>query len=111
MATDETAAPPIPVIRPSGDLDFHTIGPFAAELQQLCSQHKVVIVDLAGVTFGDSMFLNQIIAAEKLTELRLINIPAVIDRVFAITTVYDILAIYPTLEAARNNRPYSREEQ
>ncbi|MET7827057.1 STAS domain-containing protein [Streptomyces sp. NPDC005386] len=107
MANDETAPPPIPVIRPSGDLDLHTISPFAAELQQLCTQHSAVIVDLAGVTFGDSMFLNQIIAAEKLTDLRLINIPEVIDRVFALTTMYDILTIYPTLQAARNNPPRS----
>ncbi|MET7826993.1 STAS domain-containing protein [Streptomyces sp. NPDC005386] len=101
MANDETAPPPIPVIRPSGDLDMHTISPFADELPQLCAQHSAVIVDLAGVTFGDSMFLNQIIAAEKLTDLRLINVPQVIDRVFALTAMYDILAIYPTLEAAQ----------
>ncbi|MFE9812753.1 STAS domain-containing protein [Streptomyces sp. NPDC005227] len=110
MAMDETAPPPIPVIRPSGDLDLHTISPFAAELQQLCTQHSAVIIDLASVTFGDSMFLNEIIRAEKLTDLRLINIPDVIDRGFALTAMYEILAIYPTLEAAQQ-APRSEERR
>ncbi|MFF0142821.1 STAS domain-containing protein [Streptomyces sp. NPDC005227] len=101
MATDDAGTTPIPVIRPVGDLDFATIEPFAEELQQLSTRHRAVIVDLADVTFGDSTFLNTIISAEKLTELRLVNIPDVIDRVFTITAMYDILNLYPALDAAQ----------
>ncbi|MET7826830.1 STAS domain-containing protein [Streptomyces sp. NPDC005386] len=109
MATDNAASPQIPVIRPSGDLDHATIGPFADELDELSTRHRAVIVDLTGVTFGDSTFLNTLIQAEKRTKLRLVNIPDVIDRVFTITAMYDILAVYPTLTAAQKAPLRSRD--
>ncbi|MFJ8996528.1 STAS domain-containing protein [Streptomyces sp. NPDC102279] len=107
MVTDGGAPQEIPVLRPCGDMDHATVGSFADELQQLCAQHRAVIVDLAGVTFGDSTFLNTLIHAETRTDLRLTGVPDTIARVFAITAMDEVLAIYPTCEAAQTAPPRS----
>ncbi|MFE9812231.1 STAS domain-containing protein [Streptomyces sp. NPDC005548] len=107
MATDGGAPQEIPVLHPCGDLDQASIGPFAHELRQLCAAHRVVVVDLAGVTFGDSTFLNTLIQAETLTDLRLTGVPPSIARVFAITAMDEILAVYPTCDAAQMALPHA----
>ncbi|MFE9987839.1 STAS domain-containing protein [Streptomyces sp. NPDC005381] len=91
----------IPGSAPSGDLDYATIAPFAEALERASTHHPAVIVDLANVTFGDSVFLNTLLHCHRLTDLRLAGVPKAVARVLEITGLHEALHLYPSVEAAQ----------
>ncbi|MGW6485691.1 STAS domain-containing protein [Streptomyces sp. NPDC055056] len=108
MTSPGTASAEIPVLAPSGELDFANIAPFAEALEAASKLNPAVIVDLSRVTFGDSMFLNTLLHCHQLTDLRLAGMPALLARVFAITGLHEAMNLYPTVEAAQTPNPPSQ---
>ncbi|MEU1040950.1 STAS domain-containing protein [Streptomyces sp. NPDC005551] len=105
MATHDSAVPAPPVIVPRGDLDASNIAPVADELEAARTRHHAVILDLSGVTFGDSSFLNLLLRFHQLTDLRLAATPTNLARLFDITGADTVLRLYPTVDAARDAPP------
>ncbi|MGW6492792.1 STAS domain-containing protein [Streptomyces sp. NPDC055056] len=108
MTSPGTTSADIPLLAPSGELDFANLAPFAEALEAASRQYRAVIVDLSHVTFGDSTFLNTLLHCHQLTDLRLAGIPPVLARVFSITGMHQTMNIYPTVEAAQTPNPPSQ---
>jgi anti-sigma B factor antagonist len=96
----------IPVIRVSGDADVSVAAALRNRVHESQGvEHPTVIIDLDGATFVDSTILGILVAASRTCrtlggELRLVISERRIRRVFEITGLTDIFAMYPTLEIA-----------
>ncbi|WNI18091.1 STAS domain-containing protein [Actinacidiphila sp. ITFR-21] len=74
MSTSDHAPTPLPVITAVGDLDADTLHPLTAELQKAAAMASGVILDVSGVTFGDSSFINLLLRAHQHTDLRVTDL-------------------------------------
>ncbi|MEE4547000.1 STAS domain-containing protein [Streptomyces sp. V4-01] len=100
MTTDHVGAP-LPVVRAAGDLDTSNLAPLEAELQAALATAPGVILDVSGVTFGDSTLLNLLIRVHQRTDLRIVGLRPPLDRLFQIVGLDAVMQVFPTLADAR----------
>ncbi|WP_405827308.1 STAS domain-containing protein [Streptomyces sp. NBC_00105] len=62
---------PAVVVVAQGDMDLDTSAPLAESLLAAAHAHPVVVLDTSSVTFADSAFLNLLLQAHALAELRI----------------------------------------
>ena len=98
------------VYRLRGSLDFETAPSLRAALLEAADEGKHdIIVDLARLEFLDSTGLGALIGAHKRAlehqgRVRLIVTEGPISRLFTITGLMDVLAIYASEDAALEDR-------
>nr|WSX75943.1 STAS domain-containing protein [Streptomyces sp. NBC_00899] len=95
MSTSDNAPPHLPVITAVGDLDADTLHPLTAELQTAAATASGVILDVSGVTFGDSSFINLLMRTHQHTDLRVTGLGPPLDRLFRLIGVDAVLHIFP----------------
>jgi anti-sigma B factor antagonist len=94
------------VVSPRGELDAYTTPGLRAELHRLVEEgSRTLVVDLTGVTFLDSSALGVLVGTlkrlrEREGELRIVEPRPTVRRAFEVTSLDQILAMYPTREAA-----------
>lgn len=105
VATD-WATPDFAVVTPAGEMDLHSAGELRdALLQVIDVGARAVVVDLEGATFIDSMTLGVLLGAVRRLqqhrgELRIACADPNIRRIFEITLLDRVFAIYPTRDIA-----------
>ena len=93
-----------------GSLDFETAPSLRAALLEAADEGKHdIVVDLSQLEFLDSSGLGALIGAHKRAlenagRLRLIISTGTIARLLTITGLMDVLAVYPSTEAALEDR-------
>jgi anti-anti-sigma factor len=93
-----------------GSLDFETAPSLRAALIEAADEGKHdIVVDLTHLEFLDSSGLGALIGAHKRAlehsgRVRLIISPGPIERLFTITGLMNVLAVYPSTEAALEDR-------
>lgn len=98
------------VYRCAGSLDFETAPSLRAALLEAADEGKHdIVVDLTNLEFLDSSGLGALIGAHKRAlehkgRLRLIISTGTIARLLTITGLMDVLAVYPSIEAALEDR-------
>ncbi len=98
------------VYRLKGSLDFETAPSLRAALLDAADEGKHdIVVDLSQLEFLDSSGLGALIGAHKRAlehdgRLRVIISAGPIARLFTITGLMGVLAIYPSIEAALEDR-------
>lgn len=102
MSTNDSAPTALPVLAPRGDFDAENTAPLTAELQETAARHPGIVLDLSGVTFGDSSFLNLLLSAHQETDLRVAAVPAGVARMLDITGADAVLRVYGTVEDAQD---------
>lgn len=95
----------VPVVAPYGDLDVENLEPLAARLRAAAAKSPVVVLDASAVTFGDSSFLRVLIAASRLTELRIAAPQPALRKLLELVGMDRLFDIHPTLESARSAPP------
>ncbi|MFJ4519503.1 STAS domain-containing protein [Streptomyces sp. NPDC088810] len=88
------------VVAAHGEYDMKTIAPLADALEAAARKHSIVVLDVAGVTFGDSTFLNLLLRVHSQTTLRLVAPAPQFQRVLEITEADSVLDIRASLEDA-----------
>ncbi|MFJ4868909.1 STAS domain-containing protein [Streptomyces sp. NPDC088757] len=88
------------IVVASGDYDMQTIAPLAAALRAAAEEHPSVVLDVSGVTFADSAFLNLLILTHRTTDLRLAGPTAPVRRILELTGVDTVLKVRETVEEA-----------
>jgi anti-sigma B factor antagonist len=102
----EQLAPDMYLIAPRGQADLHTAPALRERLSEAIeSGAKVVVVDLSGVTFVDSMTLGVLLGAVKRLrqrggELRIIVDDPHVRRVFEITLLDRVFDLYAERDLA-----------
>jgi anti-sigma B factor antagonist len=105
LATD-WPEPRTAVVTTAGDLDLHTAGDLRQALLDAVEEGaEIVVVDLEGTTFVDSMALGVLVGAmrrlaERGGELRIACADQGVKRVFEITMLDRVFAFSPSREAA-----------
>lgn len=98
------------VYRLKGSLDFETAPSLRAALIEAADEGKHdIVVDLTHLEFLDSSGLGALIGAHKRAlehegRVRLIISPGPIERLLTITGLMNVLAVYPSIEAALEDR-------
>ena len=98
------------VYKLKGSLDFETAPSLRAALMEAADEGKHdIVVDLPHLEFLDSSGLGAIIGAHKRAlehdgRVRLIISPGPIERLLTITGLMNVLAVYPSIEAALEDR-------
>lgn len=98
------------VYKLKGSLDFETAPSLRAALLEAADEGKHdIVVDLTHLEFLDSSGLGAIIGAHKRAlehhgRVRLIISEGPISRLLTITGLMNVLAVYPTIEAALEDR-------
>lgn len=93
-----------------GSLDFETSPSLRAAMLEAADQGKHdIVVDLSHLEFLDSSGLGALIGAHKRAlenagRLRVIISTGTIARLLTITGLMDVLAVYPSIEAALEDR-------
>jgi len=88
------------VVEARGEYDLHSIEPLADALRAAAETHPTVILDVSGVTFADSSFLNLMIMAHRTGKLRVAAPSEHVRRLCAITGVDGVLEIRDTISDA-----------
>ncbi|WP_411070036.1 STAS domain-containing protein [Streptomyces sp. cmx-4-25] len=88
------------VVVAHGDYDMQTIAPLAAVLRAAAEEHRSVVLDVSGVTFADSAFLNLLILTHRKTDLRLAGPRTPVRRILELTGVDSVLKVRETVEEA-----------
>lgn len=88
------------LVSASGELDTDTIGDLSEDLATAAARYPVVLLDLSGVTFGDSAFLSLLIRVQRTTDLRLIAPTSSVRQLFALTGTEGFLHIYASVAEA-----------
>ncbi|MEU3607111.1 STAS domain-containing protein [Streptomyces sp. NPDC035033] len=88
------------VVEARGEYDIHSIGPLADALKAATATHPKVILDVSGVAFADSSFLNLMILTHQSGKLRVAAPSAQIRRLCAITGADQVLQIRDTIADA-----------
>lgn len=78
--------------------------PLTAELRAATATAPGVILDVSGVTFGDSTFINLLIRTHLETNLRVVGVRPTLDRLLHIVGLDSVLRTFPTLAEARGVR-------
>jgi len=94
------------VITLRGEADLHTAPILRSALDEaIDTGARTVVVDMAGVTFVDSMMLGVLLGASRRirprgTELRIVVDDPNVRRIFELTLLDRVLQLYPTVELA-----------
>jgi anti-sigma B factor antagonist len=102
----EWPEPKTAVVTTAGDLDLHTAGDLRRALIDAVEEGAdVVVVDMAGTTFVDSMALGVLVGAmrrlaERGGELRIACADQGVRRIFEITMLDRVFRFCPSREAA-----------
>jgi anti-anti-sigma factor len=98
------------VYKLKGSLDFETAPSLRAALLEAADEGKHdIVVDLTHLEFLDSSGLGAVIGAHKRAlehdgRVRLIISPGPIERLLTITGLMNVLAVYPSTDAALEDR-------
>jgi anti-sigma B factor antagonist len=93
------------VVRPPAEMDYTNADQVRQELASaLAAGTAGVIIDLTSTTFCDTAGLREIVTAYKAAattgrDLRVV-VPVPLERLFTVTALDRVLAVYPTLSAA-----------
>ncbi|MGO4457772.1 STAS domain-containing protein [Streptomyces sp. M-16] len=88
------------VVTARGELDQDTLTPLREALVSAADRHPLVVLDAAGVTFGDSSFLNLLLQVHQMTALRIAAPGDRLRRLFALTGADTVLSLHPDVEDA-----------
>ena len=86
------------LVVPHGDLDLASVGPLAAEIDELVSRgFNALVIDLRATSFIDSTGIRLMLTQTSRTDARitLIDGPDIVSRVFDLTGVRQILPFEP----------------
>jgi len=98
------------VVRLSSDADLHTAPLLGHAVDRaIASRAGLIVIDLSGVTFIDSMMLGAILGMTRETRARGIASCVVVEdphvvRMFELTLLDRVLALFPTVELALATR-------
>ena len=104
--TTSWPSPDVAVLQPRGELDLASASDLRHELFGVIEEGaKTIVVDLETTTFIDSMTIGVLLGAvrrlqERGGELRIACADTNITRIFEITLLDRVFAIYPSCEAA-----------
>ncbi|MCM2410768.1 STAS domain-containing protein [Streptomyces sp. RKAG290] len=101
MSTSDHAPTQLPVVTAAGDLDASCLSPLETELQKVTATAPGVVLDVSGVTFGDSSFLNLLLRTHQSTDLRIAGVPPALKRLFHLVGVDTLLHIFPAVNDAQ----------
>lgn len=104
MSTSDHAPTQLPVVTAVGDVDADTLHPLTAELQAAAASASGVILDVSGVTFGDSSFINLLLRTHQHTDLRVTGLGPPLDRLFRLVGVDAVLHLFPSVTDAQGAR-------
>lgn len=105
MPTNDSSPTAAITLAPAGDYDAENIGPLATELSEATARCPVVVLDLSGVTFADSTFLNLLLRAHQETDLRLADLATGVARLLSVTGADSVLNTYSTVSQAEAQAP------
>jgi anti-anti-sigma factor len=88
------------VIVARGDLDFSRLAPLQSALEEAARTHQAIVLDVSGVVFGDSTFLNVLLRAHETATLRIAAPTPQVQRLLEITGADGVLHVHPTLKDA-----------
>ncbi|KUM81615.1 STAS domain-containing protein [Streptomyces griseorubiginosus] len=88
------------VIVAHGAFDMDTIAPLTEALQAAVAEHARVVVDVSGITFADSTFLNLLLHINQQTDLRIVAPAPQLRRVLEMTGADTVLTVQPTVDDA-----------
>lgn len=88
------------VIAASGEFDLSTSSVLAEVLEVAARKHQRIVLDAAGVTFADSMFLTLLLRIHGQTELRLAAPSRQVARVLELTGADTLLTVRGTVAEA-----------
>ncbi|MGA5874072.1 STAS domain-containing protein [Streptomyces cinereoruber] len=88
------------VVVAHGSYDMQTVAPLATVLSTAAEKYRKVVLDVSGVTFADSSFLNLLILTHRTTDLRLAGPTPQVKRILEITGVDTVLEVRETVEDA-----------
>ncbi|KMO95341.1 STAS domain-containing protein [Streptomyces roseus] len=88
------------VVAAHGELDQDTLAPLEEALATAADRYRLVVLDAAAVTFGDSSFLNLLLRVHHLTTLRIAAPGEQLSRLFALTGADTVLSVHPSVEDA-----------
>ena len=96
----------VSVVRLQGEADLHTAPILRDALHEAIEKgSRAIVVDMTGVTFIDSMMLGVLLGATRRSGTPGIDLRIVVDdphvrRIFELTLLDRVLALYPSLQAA-----------
>ncbi|MFD3533044.1 STAS domain-containing protein [Streptomyces sp. NPDC058664] len=88
------------VVAASGAYDMETIAPLTTALDAAAEKYQRVVLDVSGVTFADSAFLNLLISTHRRTDLCLVDPTPQVKRILEITGLDTVLKMRETLKDA-----------
>ncbi|MFE8938602.1 STAS domain-containing protein [Streptomyces sp. NPDC007872] len=88
------------VVVADGSYDMQTVAPLATALGAAAEKYRKVVLDVSGVAFADSSFLNLLILTHRTTDLRLAGPTPQVRRILEITGVDTVLEVRETVEDA-----------
>ncbi|MFC8349985.1 STAS domain-containing protein [Streptomyces sp. NPDC057280] len=88
------------VIAAGGEFDLSTSCALAEALEVAAQKHQRVVLDAAGVTFADSMFLTLLLRIHSQTELRLAAPSRQVARILELTGADTVLTVRATVAEA-----------
>lgn len=87
------------VIAARGDLDMTSLPPLDDALASASAEYSRVILDVSGVTFGDSAFLNLLLRVHQKADLRVAKPQPQLRRLLEITGADKVLDVRHDLDA------------
>ncbi|MEI5007877.1 STAS domain-containing protein [Streptomyces sp. NPDC058423] len=87
------------VIAAHGDLDLTSLPPLDDALTSASTEHSKVILDVSGVTFGDSAFLNLLLRVHQNADLCVARPQPQLRRLLEITGADQVLDVRDGLDA------------
>ncbi|MFD3513817.1 STAS domain-containing protein [Streptomyces sp. NPDC058657] len=84
------------VVAVSGDFDLESCPLLLEAVTAAAGESPVVVLDLAEVAFADSTFLNLLLRAHQVTDLRLAGVSEQVRRLLHITGADQFLKLFPT---------------
>ncbi|MEU6258606.1 STAS domain-containing protein [Streptomyces sp. NPDC047043] len=88
------------VVAARGEFDLNTSGALNEALESAAREYPRVVVDAAGVTFADSMFLTLLLRIHRQTDLRVAAPSPQLLRVLELTGADTVLNVRATLADA-----------
>jgi anti-anti-sigma factor len=88
------------VVVAHGDYDMDTVSPLADALETAARKHPKLVIDVSGVTFADSTFLNLLLRVHQATTLRVAGPRHQLRRLLELTGADAVLDIRQTVQDA-----------
>ncbi|GHH45400.1 hypothetical protein GCM10018773_34660 [Streptomyces candidus] len=90
----------MPVVAVSGEFDLDSCPLMLEAVTTAAGESPVVVLDLTAVEFADSTFLNVLLRAHQLTDLRLAGVSEQVARLLEITGTDQLLKLFLTVAEA-----------